>query len=132
MRVFVDEGAPMAALLAQGLGVRGWGLGTGADGGAVRAYAEMLSRLYPAADGDPTSAAVPRPPIASSQPLPTNPLLERLTERELEVLRLLAQGRSNQAIAQALVVAVGTVKRHVNSIMGKLEVASRLEAVARP
>jgi LuxR family maltose regulon positive regulatory protein len=54
-----------------------------------------------------------------------------LTEREQEVLRLLAAGRSNQAIAQELIVAVGTVKRHVNSIMGKLQVQSRLEAVAR-
>ena len=56
---------------------------------------------------------------------------EALTPREVEVLRLLAQGHSNQAIAQELVVAVGTVKRHVNSIMSKLYVESRLQAVAR-
>ncbi len=56
---------------------------------------------------------------------------EALTPREVEVLRLLAQGHSNQAIAQDLVVAVGTVKRHVNSIMSKLHVESRLQAVAR-
>jgi LuxR family maltose regulon positive regulatory protein len=49
----------------------------------------------------------------------------------LEVLRLLAMGRSNQAIARELVVAMGTVKRHVSNIMGKLGVQSRLEAVAR-
>jgi predicted ATPase/DNA-binding CsgD family transcriptional regulator len=55
---------------------------------------------------------------------------ETLTPREVEVLRLLAQGRSNQAIAQELIVALGTVKRHVNSILGKLNAQSRLEAVA--
>ncbi len=47
------------------------------------------------------------------------------------MLRLLATGRSNQAIAKELVVAVGTVKRHVSNIMDKLHVQSRLEAVAR-
>jgi LuxR family maltose regulon positive regulatory protein len=54
-----------------------------------------------------------------------------LTERELEVVRLLAQGYSNQAIAQELIVAVGAVKRHVSNIMGKLQAKSRLDAVAR-
>ncbi len=56
---------------------------------------------------------------------------EPLTPRELEVLALLVHGRSNQAIADELVVAVGTVKRHVNSILGKLQAQSRLEAVTR-
>ena len=56
---------------------------------------------------------------------------ELLTERELEVLRLLAAGCSNQAIAADLIVAVGTIKRHVSNVMSKLGVQSRLEAVAR-
>ena len=47
------------------------------------------------------------------------------------MLRLLVAGHSNQLIAQELVVAVGTVKRHVNSIFSKLQVQSRLQAVAR-
>ena len=47
------------------------------------------------------------------------------------MLRLLAQGRSNEAIAEELVVAVGTVKRHVNNILSKLQAQSRLEAVVR-
>jgi LuxR family maltose regulon positive regulatory protein len=47
------------------------------------------------------------------------------------VLRLLATGRSNQAIADELVVAVGTIKRHLNNIFDKLSVQTRLEAVAR-
>ena len=55
---------------------------------------------------------------------------DRLTERELEVLRLLAAGRSDQAMADELVVAIGTVKRHVSNIMDKLRAQSRSEAVA--
>jgi LuxR family maltose regulon positive regulatory protein len=53
-----------------------------------------------------------------------------LTARELEVLQLLAAGHSTQAIAQELVVAIGTVKRHVSNILSKLGVQSRLQAVA--
>lgn len=54
-----------------------------------------------------------------------------LTRRELDVLRLLADGKSNKAIAEALVIADGTVKFHVNSILRKLRVANRAEAVSR-
>jgi LuxR family maltose regulon positive regulatory protein len=61
----------------------------------------------------------------------SNALLEPLSPRELEVLRLLAAGRSNIAIADELVVAVSTVKSHINSIFGKLGVSSRLAAVLR-
>ena len=53
---------------------------------------------------------------------------ESLTEREREVLRLLAEGLDNAAIAEALCVTVRTVECHVTSILSKLEVASRLEA----
>jgi LuxR family maltose regulon positive regulatory protein len=67
----------------------------------------------------------------TSEHRPLTPGGEQLTERELQVLRLLAAGHSNQAIAQELVVAVGTVKRHVSNIMSKLGVQSRLEAAAR-
>jgi LuxR family maltose regulon positive regulatory protein len=56
---------------------------------------------------------------------------ERLSERELEVLRLMARGASNQTIADQLVITVGTVKSHINHILGKLEVRNRTEAVAR-
>jgi len=58
-------------------------------------------------------------------------VLEPLSERELEVLQLLAAGRSNQEIAEALVVAVGTVKTHIHHIYGKLNANSRVQAVAR-
>jgi LuxR family maltose regulon positive regulatory protein len=56
---------------------------------------------------------------------------ERLSERELEVLRLMARGASNQVIADQLVITVGTVKSHINHILGKLEARNRTEAVAR-
>ena len=59
------------------------------------------------------------------------PPREPLTEREREVLQLIAAGKSNAQIAQALVVAVSTVKAHVNHLFGKLAVTSRTQAIAR-
>jgi LuxR family maltose regulon positive regulatory protein len=58
-------------------------------------------------------------------------LVEQLTARELEVLGMLAAGRSNQAIASELVVTLDTVKKHVSHVMDKLGAANRTEAVAR-
>ncbi|MGZ4299729.1 MAG: helix-turn-helix domain-containing protein [Solirubrobacteraceae bacterium] len=58
-------------------------------------------------------------------------LLESLTTRELDVLRLLARGQTNLAIAQSLVVREGTVKYHVKNILRKLGATSRADAVAR-
>jgi LuxR family maltose regulon positive regulatory protein len=58
-------------------------------------------------------------------------LVEPLSERELEVLRLIAAGLSNREIAAELVIAVGTVKRHINHIYGKLGVHSRTQALVR-
>lgn len=59
----------------------------------------------------------------------TSPLIEPLTERELEVLHLIAQGLSNPAIAEQLIISVGTVKAHTNRIYGKLGATNRIEAV---
>lgn len=70
-------------------------------------------------------AAVPRYIAPTGQPL-----IEPLSERELEVLQLIAAGLSNQEIADRLVIAPGTVKRHINNIYGKLQVASRTQAIA--
>ena len=58
-------------------------------------------------------------------------LVEPLSERELEVLHLIALGKTNQEIARQLVVARGTIKAHAASIYRKLDVANRTEAVAR-
>jgi LuxR family maltose regulon positive regulatory protein len=106
IRLFVDEGEPMVALLRQAY----------AQGIAPDYVATLLS-----AAGAPALAA---PPLAGS-------LLEPLTERELEVLRLLMTGLSNAAMARELVITVGTVKSHVNHIYGKLGVQSRTQAMAR-
>ena len=57
--------------------------------------------------------------------------MEPLTERELEVLRLVAAGRSNRQIASELYLALGTVKTHVHAIAGKLGATSRVESAAR-
>ncbi|TFG61715.1 MAG: hypothetical protein E4H36_09765, partial [Spirochaetales bacterium] len=59
------------------------------------------------------------------------PPVEPLTERELDVLRLVANGLSNAGIAEALFVSVGTVKKHLNNIFGKLDAGNRTQAVVR-
>ncbi len=65
-------------------------------------------------------------------PSPTaQPLFEPLSERELEVLRLVADGLSNREIADKLIIGVGTVKTHVHHIYSKLDVSGRTQAVAR-
>jgi ATP/maltotriose-dependent transcriptional regulator MalT len=58
-------------------------------------------------------------------------LLDALSERELEILRLVANGMSNQQIADQMIIALGTVKTHVHNIYGKLGVESRTQAIAR-
>jgi len=79
----------------------------------------------------------PRPVSAEDQPLRLPGRDERslfeglLTRREVDVLRLLADGSSNKAIAEVLVISDGTVKFHVHSILRKLHVANRAEAVSR-
>lgn len=59
------------------------------------------------------------------------PLLDPLSTREQDVLHLLARGASNQDIAEALVIAPGTVKHHITHILSKLEATNRTQAVAR-
>ena len=80
----------------------------------------------------------PRPPLSEIEAAPPGgPRDDRavfdglLTRREIEVLRLLAEGRSNRSIAEALVIAPGTVKFHVHRILSKLHVANRSQAVSR-
>ncbi len=60
-----------------------------------------------------------------------SPVAEELTQREKEVLRLIAAGLSNRDAAELLVVTEGTVKKHLNNIFGKLGVKSRTQAAAR-
>ncbi len=92
---------------------------------------QLLSALTAAVHGlvavDPTLAAVVHP---SRDETPANPAGE-LTRRELEVLRLLAEGLPNKAIADALSISEHTVKFHLNTLFSKLGVQSRTEAVTR-
>ena len=66
------------------------------------------------------------------EPAELGDLVEPLSDRELEVLRLIAAGLSSREIAETLVIALSTAKNHVRSIYGKLDVHSRTQAVARP
>jgi LuxR family maltose regulon positive regulatory protein len=106
VRSFVDEGKPMARLLRHAL----------AKGIAPSYVSKLL-----AAFGE---SIQPAPPAIQV-------LVEPLTEREMEVLRLIAAGLSNREIAQELVIAVSTVKTHINHIYGKLDAKSRIQAVTK-
>jgi DNA-binding NarL/FixJ family response regulator len=83
---------------------------------AIRAVAKGESLLHPRA-------------AASLMRRVTEPEPESLTERELEVLRLVGKGLANKAIARELVITERTVKFHVSAILGKLDVGNRTEAV---
>jgi LuxR family transcriptional regulator, maltose regulon positive regulatory protein len=120
VRIFVDEGAPMAALLTQ--------IARGAT--PVGVYAASLLAAFPErleARDLRLAEAVP----ASRLKPQASMLVEPLSARELEILRLIADGHSNQAIADTLIIAVSTVKRHINNIYGKLDVQSRTQALGR-
>jgi LuxR family transcriptional regulator, maltose regulon positive regulatory protein len=120
VRVFADEGAPMHALLA-GLSAARPGR-PHTDHRIDPGYLAALVRACGQADAGP-----PQRRTAAAPPGLTEPL----TDRELEVLRLIAAGKSNQRIAHDLVVALDTVKKHVTHVLGKLGAANRTEAVAR-
>jgi LuxR family maltose regulon positive regulatory protein len=120
VRVFADQGAPMRVLLAQLSAAR-----RGQQHAARRidpGYLAALLRACGQAD------AAPPPGRAAAAP---PGLAEPLTDRELDVLRLIAAGKSNQRIAHDLFVALDTVKTHVTHILGKLGAANRTEAAAR-
>jgi ATP/maltotriose-dependent transcriptional regulator MalT len=99
--------------------------------GQAGASAEGVpSPFMDAAIVDPTPEDSTGLPSQPGQP-PVQDLIEPLTARELEVLHLLARGRSNKEIAKELVISLGTVKWHNNRIYGKLNVSSRTQAIAR-
>jgi LuxR family transcriptional regulator, maltose regulon positive regulatory protein len=107
LRLFTDEGPAVAELLK---------LAAARQGTAHRDYLERLLAAFPTVlDAIPPAGAR---------------LIEPLTQREAEVLRLLAQGLSNREIAQKLFVSEGTVKTHVHNLHRKLGAQSRTQALA--
>jgi LuxR family maltose regulon positive regulatory protein len=119
VRTFADEGAPMAALLRK---AAAWGL-----------YPDYVDKLLAALESEiKGERKTPSSSPSSAIPGPgSSPLVEPLSEREIEVLRLIAAGMSNREIADELFLAIGTVKKHINNIFGKLSVRKRTQAVAR-
>lgn len=114
VRLFVDEGLPMAQLLSEA-----------AARGMMPNY---IARLLVAFEAEKLRRAGESPlrALPSSQPLS-----EPLSQRELEILHLIAQGLSNREMSERLFLAVSTVKGHNLKIFGKLQVQRRTEAVAR-
>ena len=127
VRVFADEGPAMAAVLGRLIAAQR------SDQHAARIPLACLARLQRAfGDGHPAGGPAGGPGggrAAADARVPR--LIDQLTSRELEVLAMLAAGRSNQGIASQLVISLDTVKKHVSHLMGKLGAANRTEAVAR-
>jgi LuxR family maltose regulon positive regulatory protein len=99
------------------------------EGGAVLALLPQLRHVAPDfVDQVLIDAGIagPEPPLSGELPL-----VEPLSDRELEILRLIAAGRSNPEIADLLYLSPNTVKWHIKNLYGKLQVGSRIEAVAR-
>jgi LuxR family maltose regulon positive regulatory protein len=107
VRVFVDLGMPMAALLREDVSQ---GLTSNYVRGLLAEFEKKKNR---------------------TMKLAYQPLIEPLTDRELEVLRLLADGSSNGQIAEKLVLTTGTVKTHAHNIYAKLGVRGRVQAIKR-
>ncbi len=111
MQIFVDEGPPLATLL-RAAGTRG----------VQPAYVRRL--LAASTNGTPAQSV--SPPRRSQ-----TELVEPLSQRELEVLELVAQGLSNREISERLYLSLNTIKGHNRNIFGKLAVRRRTEAIAR-
>ena len=117
MRIFVDEGAPMAALLAQSAE-------RSAQSDRLLIYIGQLLHAFPEPQ---RQAQIVRGPRLEG----SNALVEPLSERELEVLRLLAAGLESPEIARELIISVSTARTHIKNIYGKLGVHGRVQAIER-
>jgi LuxR family maltose regulon positive regulatory protein len=112
VRIFVDEGLPMARLLYEAL-----------SQGVESDYIRRLLAAFPVAESEQTASS----PMRGSK----SELVEPLSERELEVLQLIAEGLTNQEVATRLYLSLHTVKVHARNIFTKLAVKNRAQAVAR-
>jgi NarL family two-component system response regulator LiaR len=118
---FADDEKVFPAIRAGAMGYLLKDVSPGDLANAVRAVHAGETHLHP----DITRKLVDQ--LASSETDP-GPVPDELTPRELEVLRLVAQGMSNREIAQALTISEKTVKTHVSNILGKLNLADRTQA----
>jgi LuxR family maltose regulon positive regulatory protein len=114
VRTFVDAGASMARLLMERLKV---------EGDRLKPYVGAILAAVSPQQPEPVD-------LHPSAPSP-QPLIEPLSEREIEVLKLIEHGLSNSEIAAKLVLSVGTVKVHTHNLYAKLGVASRTQAIAK-
>ncbi len=112
VRTFIDEGAPAANLLHR----------AAAAGKHLLYASRLLKSINPLPSGQ-------SPP--SNTQVTNRGRVETLSEREIEILKLIASGKSNQEIAGELYLAMGTVKKHIYNIFSKLGVDSRTRAIAR-
>jgi LuxR family maltose regulon positive regulatory protein len=118
IRLYLDEGPVMAALLRQA-----------ATSGAEPDYAKKLLEAFSSQMVLKQGKVTEAQRHAGMNDIPSV-MIEPLSERELEVLRLMALGKTNLEIARQLIVAIGTVKAHAASIYRKLDATNRTEAVA--
>jgi ATP/maltotriose-dependent transcriptional regulator MalT len=114
IRLFVDEGPPMAHLLS--------------EAAAHGIMPDYVGKLLAGFETEKQKCEVKS---SLSPAPPAQPLIEPLSQRELEVLQLIAEGLSNREISERLFIALITVKGHNQKIFGKLQVQRRTEAVAR-
>ncbi len=120
IRIFVDEGAPMALLLLEA-----------ASHGVMQEYIGKLLAAFKA-EKRKSEDKPDLLPVSPAQPMSEPaPLIEALSQRELKILQLIAQGLSNREIGERLFLALDTIKGYNRKIFDKLQVQSRTEAVAR-
>jgi LuxR family maltose regulon positive regulatory protein len=125
IRVFTDEGPPTAALLGRLIAAQ-----RAEQTAAVPlSYLAQIQRAFGPDQVMPDRRGGTAAGMSALPGLPG--LVEPLTARELEVLRMLAAGKSNQAIAAELVITIDTVKKHVSHLLDKLGAANRTAAVSR-
>jgi LuxR family maltose regulon positive regulatory protein len=120
VRTFIDEGAPMGTLLRQ------------AQARGIQSnYARKLLAAWEGETQDQSPLRLTKTAPPSLVHRPSSPLIEPLTERELEVLRLLPTRLSSTGIGEQLYVSVHTVRSHIKSIYAKLNVHRRIDAIQR-